>query len=76
MEEIDSDTVQAGIFKVRMQNSPMTVDVTEESKVPNEFKEEMVTVRIDKKAIVKHIKSTGEIPDGVFPVQGKHIRIY
>lgn len=41
------------------------VDITDTDALPDDFKEQVVSWRVDKKAIAKHIMSTGEIPAGV-----------
>ena len=33
--------------------------------MPSEFKQETITIKIDKKAIANNFKQTGEIPSGV-----------
>ena len=76
MERIGKEKLEAGIFRIRLQNSPLSVDIREETKLPAEFKEEIITVKVDKKAIIDFIKETGAVPEGCFPVQRKHIRIY
>jgi hypothetical protein len=41
------------------------LDILSEEDIPTEFKEQIVSWRIDKKAITEHIVATGEIPPGV-----------
>ena len=76
MERIGRDKIQAGIFRVRLQNSPLTIDIIEESKIPDEFKSVEEIIKIDKRGIIELLKSTGEVPAGVTPIQRQHIRIY
>ena len=75
MEFVDKKNVTAGIFKVRIQKSPMSIKVQDADKIPEQFKWEFKEWRIDKKAIADSIKETGEIPDGVKVPDNTHLRI-
>ena len=70
------DSIKAGIFKIRLQNSPQSLIIREIEAIPLEFKEEIHEWKIDKLAILKHLKATGEIVEGVDVTQNKHVRIY
>ena len=67
--------VVAGIFKIRIQKSPLRVDIVQDEAVPDNFKERVESWRIDKKAISEHVKETGEVPMGIQAHQGEHLRI-
>ena len=41
------------------------IDILSEDDIPTEFKEQVVSWKIDKKAITEHVMATGEIPPGV-----------
>jgi len=75
MEFVDKKSVTAGVFKVRIQKSPMSIKVQDADRIPEKFKWEFKEWRIDKKAIADHVKETGEIPDGVESHQNTHLRI-
>jgi len=66
--------MEAGIFRVRVQKSPLSVEVEDVKKLADEFIKTATTP--DKAKILEHIKETGEVPIGATPVQKKHIRIY
>lgn len=51
--------------------SPMSVEIQNENEVPSEFKQEIITTKIDKTAIKNHFKETGEIIPGIIIVNGK-----
>lgn len=53
---------ELGILSVT--KNPISVEITNENEVPNEFIQEVVTKKIDKTAIKNHFKSTGEIVAG------------
>ena len=67
--------IDAGIFKIRIQKSPLRVEIVQDEAVPDEFKERVESWRIDKKSIAEHVKSTGEVPMGIQAHQSEHLRI-
>jgi hypothetical protein len=70
------DSIKAGIFKIRLQNSPQSLIIRDIDAIPPSFKEEIHDWKVDKLAILKHLRETGEIVSGVDITQNKHIRIY
>ena len=63
-----------GIHKAGMQNnSQPSVIVMDENEVPDEFIG--IEIKVNKSAILKHYKETGEILPGVDIVHGQHLRI-
>ena len=64
MEALELQKIQTELGTLSIAKNPISVDVIEEDKLPNEFKQEVVTVKIDKKAITQHFKETGEVPSG------------
>ena len=50
---------------------PMSVEIVDEAKIPDEFKKEKVTMNIDKTAIKNHFIETGELIEGVKIVNDK-----
>lgn len=75
MERLSIDKLKAGTFTIDLQDSPPSVEVTDESKVPARF---FVTIpethKLDKKEVSSAIKK-GEAVPGCELKQGKHIRI-
>lgn len=56
-------TTELGTLSIA--KSPASVEIVNEEEVPKEFKQEIVTVKIDKTKIKNNFKETGEIPAGV-----------
>lgn len=73
MTSLNLTEAGTGLFKVRVVRSPMTVKEINIHDVPDEFVE--VVLKLDKRKVIEHIKSTGEIPAGVEMIQGHHLRI-
>ena len=55
--------------------NPPSVNILDDAIVPEEFKMMEVNVKIDKKAIMQHCKSTGEIIAGVEIVSKERLQI-
>ena len=62
------------LHRVTIAQSPLTVEVDIEKLDPKWIKEHVSTYP-DKRGIIDHIKETGEIPDGVKPIQNTHLRV-
>jgi hypothetical protein len=70
------DSIKAGIFKIRLQNSPQSLIIRNMDAIPNEWKQIITETKIDKAGILRHLRETGELIGGVDITQGRHIRIY
>ena len=57
--------IDTGLGSLSIAKSPISVEIENENEVPSEFKQEVITVKIDKKAIADNFKATGEVPNGV-----------
>lgn len=64
MEALNLNKIQTELGSLTIAKNPISVDICEEDKVPEEFKQQVVTTKIDKKAIAQHFKETGEVPEG------------
>ncbi len=49
----------------------MSVEIENEDEIPSEFKQEIVTIKIDKTAIKNHFKETGEVVAGTNIIDNK-----
>ena len=65
MERAGFTKIETTLGALSIAKSPISVEITNEDELPSEFKQEIVTTKIDKKAIADNFKSTGEIPNGV-----------
>lgn len=65
MEKGGFTKVETELGSLTIAKNPASVEVVNEDEIPAEFKQEVVTVKIDKTAIKNHFKETGEIPTGV-----------
>jgi hypothetical protein len=74
MQAIGRDKVQGKLLSVAIQQSPPACKVIDENLIPSEYKEEVATWRVDRKAIIEVWKS-GETLPGVGMSQGCHVRI-
>jgi uncharacterized coiled-coil DUF342 family protein len=76
MIRTQQDSIRAGIFKIRLQNSPQSLIIRDMDAIPVGWKEIISETKVDKLGILRHLRETGEIVSGVDVVQKKHIRIY
>ena len=65
MELMDIERIETGAGKMTIAKSPISVDVIDESIVPDEFKVTVTEVKVNKKKIADNFKETGELVDGV-----------
>lgn len=65
MERNGITKIETGLGTLSIAKSPVSVEIVNEDEVPSEFKQEVVTVKIDKTKIKNNFKETGEIPTGV-----------
>lgn len=65
MENSGLIKIDTALGSLSIAKSPISVEIENEDEIPSEFKQEVVTVKVDKKAIADNFKSTGEIPSGV-----------
>ena len=65
METNNITKIETTLGSLMIAKSPISVEIVNENEIPNEFKNEVITVKVDKKAIADNFKLTGEIPNGV-----------
>lgn len=65
MERLGITKIETDLGTLSIAKSPVSVEITNENEIPAEYKLEVVTTKIDKKAIADNFKATGEIPNGV-----------
>ncbi len=64
MERNGITKIETALGTLSITKSPTSVEVVNEDEIPSEFKQEVVTVKIDKTKIKNYFKETGEIPEG------------
>ena len=65
MERNGITKIETSLGTLNIAKSPISVEIVNEDEVPNEFKQEITTIKIDKSKIKDNFKETGEIPAGV-----------
>lgn len=65
MERLNLPKVPTDLGILKIEKNPMSVEIENEEEIPSEFKQEVVTTKIDKTAIKNHFKETGEIISGI-----------
>lgn len=64
MMDMNLQKIETPLGEMKIAKNPMSVEILDEEKIPQEFKKEKVETSIDKKALLEHFKTTGEIIDG------------
>lgn len=71
MERLGLSKIQTELGALSVSKNPMSVEIENEDEIPGEFKQEVVTTKIDKTAIKNHFKTTGEIIPGTKIIDDK-----
>ena len=71
MEKLNITKIETELGTLSIANNPISVEVINENDIPSEFKQEVVTIKVDKTAIKKHFKETGEVISGIKIVDDK-----
>lgn len=71
MERLGLSKIQTELGALSVSKNPMSVEIENEEEIPKEFKQEVVTTKIDKTAIKNHFKTTGEIIPGTKIIDNK-----
>lgn len=71
MERLGITKMDTELGTLSIAKNPMSVEIENEEEVPNEFKQEVITIKIDKTAIKNHFKETGEIIPGTKIIDDK-----
>lgn len=72
MNRLGLAEIQTKLGVLKAAKNPMSIEIEDENEVPYEFKKEKVTVAVDKTAIKKHFKETGEIVAGTKVIDNKY----
>src|SRR3989442_15439936 len=75
MAILELDEIDAGPFRLRIVTNPPAVQVDDASRIASEYQRTKIEVSVDKRGILDHYKSTGEIPEGVSITRGQSLRI-
>lgn len=71
MERLEVTEIPTGLGNLKITKNPMSVEIDNEEEIPGEFKKVEMTIKVDKTAIKKHFKETGEIVPGTRIVDDK-----
>ena len=65
MDLLGIEKIQTALGVISIAKSPISVEILDEQQIPDEYKEVVTTIKVDKKKIADNFKETGEIIDGV-----------
>jgi hypothetical protein len=75
MQAIGQDRIETARFTLSIRQNPPAVAVLEEMLIPKDYVKTVVTTSVDKRAILDHLKSTGEVVPGVEVTRGTRLDI-
>lgn len=75
MREMGRDRIETARFTLSVRTNPPAVAVLEEMMIPKEYIKTVVTTSVDKRAILDHLKESGEIVPGVEVTRGTRLDI-
>lgn len=64
MNMLGIDKIETELGTLTVARNPISVEILNQEEIPEEYKKEKTTISVDKTAIKKHFKETGEIVDG------------
>lgn len=65
MERNNITKIDTGLGSLTIAKNPVSIEIINKDEIPEEYKTEVVTIKIDKTKIKDNFKETGEIPNGV-----------
>lgn len=71
MEQLGLKKIETELGSLSITKNPVSVEIISVADVPSEYKQEVVTTKIDKRAIAQWYKDTGEIPKGCSIIDNK-----
>ena len=71
MERLELTDIPTSLGNLKITKNPMSVEIDNEEKIPDEFKKVEMKVKVDKAAIKKYFKETGEIVPGTKIINNK-----
>ncbi len=75
MLKTEIQRIEEGPHRVSVRKSPPKVQVEEPDQIPGAFQEMEISYRINRTAILRHVKETGEVPSGCQVEQSEYIHI-
>ena len=64
MENAGLQKVDTVLGTISIAKNPISVEITDENEIPNKYKVQEITTKIDKKSILNDFKETGEVVEG------------
>ena len=71
MERLGLEKIPTELGNLTIAKNPISIEIENEDEIPEEFKQYVVTAKIDKTAIKKHFQETGEIVEGTRVINNK-----
>ena len=71
MEQNGFTKIETQLGALSIAKNPISVEIYDEAQIPDEYKTKVIEIKVDKKAIKKALKETGEIIPGTMIIDNK-----
>ena len=71
MNILETNKIETPRGSISLVANPISVEIVDEEKIPNKYKKQVIEVKIDKQAIARDFKNTGELTEGVRIINDK-----
>lgn len=71
MNILETNKIETARGSISLVVNPISVEIVDEDKIPNKYKKQVIETKIDKAAIARDFKNTGEIVEGVNIINDK-----
>lgn len=62
---------ETAVGNITIRKTPMSIDILNIEEIPEKYKKEVIDIKVDKREILKEIKETGEVIDGIKIIDNK-----
>ena len=71
MNILETTKIETPRGTISLVTNPISVEIVDENKIPNKYKKQVIETKIDKAAISRDFKNTGELTEGVRIINDK-----
>lgn len=71
MNILETNKIETPRGTISLVTNPISVEIVDENKIPNKYKKQVIETKIDKAAISRDFKNTGELTEGVRIINDK-----
>lgn len=69
------EEIKGNEFRIKVVQRGFRVEITDQEKLPEDFKKTTIVVKPDLEKIAKHVRETGEVPEGAVVIPSRFVTI-